>query len=217
MFGISPAQAQEAEPAESERLGPEGRVLSPAEESASDNYYSAQRELRDVDPNNPQLSTLSSPEWVPTEADAARMQEAVADARAKAAENQANQTCSAANPRGGPATVGQATSNNYRNNFFKANPDVDPNNTVVHHAVEQQVLRNYPGTFTPSEINSPENLRGIPSDENSDMHLSQIRRSWNGFYDQNPAGPSGPSQQDFLDHATTIDNQFGTRFTPPVR
>jgi hypothetical protein len=38
----------------------------------------------------------------------------------------------------------------------------------VHHAVEQQALRRYPGLITDAEMNSLENLRGIPKNINSD-------------------------------------------------
>lgn len=110
------------------------------------------------------------------------------------------------------ATLGSSTSTNYKQTFFDANPGTQ-GNVVVHHAVEQQVLRRYPGVVTESQMHSLENLRGIPKSINSDVHLSQIRRSWNEFYRNNP----NPTQTQTLDHATTIDNQFGHLFNPPIR
>jgi uncharacterized Zn-binding protein involved in type VI secretion len=113
-------------------------------------------------------------------------------------------------PRG--ATFGSSTSTNYRETFFEANPETR-GNVVVHHAVEQQAMRRYPGVISESQMHSLENLRGIPKPINSDVHLSQIRRSWNEFYRNNP----NPTQQQLLDHATRIDDQFGHLFDPPIR
>ena len=110
------------------------------------------------------------------------------------------------------ARFGSATSMNYRATFFEANAGLE-GDVVVHHAVEQQALTRFPGTVTEAEIHSLENLRGIPKEINSDVHLSQIRRSWNDFYRNNPS----PTPQHLLDHATTIDEQFGHLFNPPVR
>ena len=101
---------------------------------------------------------------------------------------------------------------NYRATFFEANAGLE-GEVVVHHAVEQQALTRFPGTVTEAEIHSLDNLRGIPKEINSDVHLSQIRRSWNEFYRNNPS----PTPQHLLDHATTIDEQFGHLFNPPIR
>ena len=108
------------------------------------------------------------------------------------------------------ARFGTSASTDYRATFFEANPGTK-GEVVVHHAVEQQTLTRYPGTVTESEIHSLENLRGIPKAINSDVHLSQIRKSWNQFYRTNPT--SGQ----LLDHATKIDDIFGHMFNPPVR
>ncbi|MCH5345342.1 MAG: hypothetical protein J1E64_15050 [Acetatifactor sp.] len=59
---------------------------------------------------------------------------------------------------------------------------------MVHHSVEQQVLKRYPGLFTAEEINAYEMLRGIPKEVNSDLHLSKIRTAWNNFYKKVDAG-----------------------------
>lgn len=62
-------------------------------------------------------------------------------------------------------------------------------------------------------MHSIENLRGIPRDINSEVHLSKIRKKWNKFYKTN----SNPTQQQLLDKATQIDDMFGTQFTPTIR
>lgn len=60
-------------------------------------------------------------------------------------------------------------------------------------------------------MHSLENLRGIPKEVNSDLHLSQIRREWNQFYRQN----ANPTQQQLLNKATEIDTKYGSQFNPP--
>ena len=108
------------------------------------------------------------------------------------------------------ARFGNAASNDYRGTFFAANPELE-GQVVVHHAVEQQVLTRYPGVVSDAEMHSVENLRGIPKEVNSDVHLSQIRREWNQFYRQN----ANPTQQQLLDKATEIDTKYGSQFNPP--
>ena len=79
------------------------------------------------------------------------------------------------------ATFGEARSKDYRTNFFEAYPWLE-GEVVVHHAVEQQVQQLYPGLISDSEMHSLKNLRGIPKDINSDIHLSEIRKEWGDFY-----------------------------------
>lgn len=110
------------------------------------------------------------------------------------------------------ATFGNTSDHNYRNTFSSANPDVDMSETVVHHAVERQVSRRYPGVVSQDELHSIENLRGIPRDVNDTVHLSAIRKEWNRFYRTHPAA----TQQELLDFATEIDKKFGHLFNPPV-
>ena len=109
------------------------------------------------------------------------------------------------------ATVGKAVSTNYRKTFFDAYPHLK-GKVVVHHGVEQQVLDLYPGRFTPAEIHSLENLRGIPRSINPDVHLSKIRKEWNKFYRNN----ANATRQQILDEATRIDSLFGSQFDPPL-
>ncbi len=59
-------------------------------------------------------------------------------------------------------------------------------------------------------MHSVENLRGIPKDINGYVHLSQVRREWNRFYEENP----NPSKKDLLQKATEIDAKYGSQFKP---
>ncbi|MFJ9181106.1 DUF6531 domain-containing protein [Streptomyces sp. NPDC102360] len=116
-------------------------------------------------------------------------------------------------PRHQPARIGQNGSDKYRDTFFNANPAQKGKPMVIHHAIEQQVLNKYPNVFRRDEINSLENLRGIPQAVNGRVHLSGIRKEWDSFYKSNP----NATRQDFLDKATDIDTKFGKEFDPPVR
>ncbi len=109
------------------------------------------------------------------------------------------------------ATFGRATSNDYRATFFAEYPELN-GKVVVHHAVEQQALTRYPGVVSAAEMHSLENLRGIPKETNSQLHLSEIRREWNRFYRENPTA----TQAQLLAKATEIDAKYGIRFSPPV-
>ena len=108
------------------------------------------------------------------------------------------------------ATFGEAITDDYRGTFFAANPDLQ-GQVIVHHAVEQQVLTRYPGLVSTTEVHSLENLRGIPTELNSDIHLSKIRREWNEFYRKTPS----PTKEMLLQKATEIDKKFGSQFIPP--
>jgi hypothetical protein len=113
------------------------------------------------------------------------------------------------------ATFGNAASNDYRATFFAANPDLE-GQVVVHHAVEQQVLTNFPGVVTEGQINSLENLRGIPYEINPDVHLSQIRIEWNRFYKPFIESGTSPTTAQLLQKAAEIDARFGSQFRPTV-
>ncbi len=55
---------------------------------------------------------------------------------------------------------------------------------VIHHAIEQQVLKRFPRLFTLEEIHEAANLRTILKGAfNSEVHLSKIRMLWNDFYE----------------------------------
>jgi hypothetical protein len=114
---------------------------------------------------------------------------------------------------GHSATFGHADNFDYKKTFFGEHPELE-GKVVVHHAVEQQTLKRYPGTVSPNEMHSLENLRGIPKGEvNNRVHLSQLRKEWNRFYRDNP----NPSQQQLLDHATKLDKKYGSEFNPPIK
>ena len=101
----------------------------------------------------------------------------------------------------------------YKKVFFNENPELE-GKVVVHHSVEQQVLTKpqTKGLFTYEEMHALENLRGIPKEINSDIHLSRIRKEWNRFYKEVP----NPTKQQLLDKAAEIDSKFGHLFNPPL-
>ena len=109
------------------------------------------------------------------------------------------------------ATLGNALTNNYRKTFFEANSALK-GEVIVHHGVPQKTLELYPDEVTESEIHSIENLRGIPKELNSDLHLSQIAREWRLFYWANP----NATREQLLQKATEIDLKYGGFFKPPV-
>ncbi|MFF1285755.1 putative T7SS-secreted protein [Streptomyces sp. NPDC058299] len=116
-------------------------------------------------------------------------------------------------PKREEATVGSTTNHNYKQTFFNAHPELK-GKVVVHHAIEQQVLKRYPGVFKADEMHSLENLRGIPKgDINSRIHLSEIRVSWNEFYRTHPTA----TRQEILDHVTKVDDMLGHWFSPRIR
>lgn len=63
----------------------------------------------------------------------------------------------------------------YKKTFFNEYPDLK-GSVVVHHAIEQQILKRHSNLFSLEEIHALENLRGIPKEINSDIHLSKIRK-----------------------------------------
>ena len=102
----------------------------------------------------------------------------------------------------------------YKEVFFEQNPELE-GKVVVHHSIEQQVLKRYPGLFTAEEINAYDMLRGIPKDINSKVHLSDIRIEWNNFYKKVDAGEIALTKENFLNKALEIDKLFGSQFQPP--
>ena len=115
-------------------------------------------------------------------------------------------------PKSG-AAFGQATTNDYRSIFFAKYPELK-GKVFVHHAVEQKILTKFPGVVTEGEMHSLENLRGIPLDINTDVHLSQIRVEWNRFYDPFIKTDTAPTKAQLLQKATEIDSIFGSKFMP---
>lgn len=109
------------------------------------------------------------------------------------------------------AEFGNSVTKDYKQTFFNQYPTLE-GKVIVHHAVEQQVQRRYPGLVSDSELHSLENLRGIPKEKNNELHLSKIRKEWNRFYKTNP----NPSKEDLLKKATEIDLKLGGEFKPPI-
>jgi len=107
------------------------------------------------------------------------------------------------------AEAGAIGTGTYRDTFFAANPTLK-GLVWVHHAIEQQVLRKYPGLFTRAELNALSNLRGIPKAINNKLHLSTMRKEWNAFYNANPAATRAQIEA----QASTIDIKYGTQFAP---
>lgn len=107
------------------------------------------------------------------------------------------------------ATLGRSTSTQYRKTFFDKHPELR-GKVVVHHAIEQQVMTRYPGVISETELHSLENLRGIPHNANSTLHLREIRREWDNFYASHPSA----SKEQLLQKAGDIDRKYYKDFRP---
>jgi hypothetical protein len=119
-------------------------------------------------------------------------------------------------PTSEPApTVENAGNKDYRATFFSAHPELE-GQVIVHHAIEQQVLTKFPGVVSEVAIHALENLRGIPLEINSDLHLSTIRVEWNRFYKPFNASGTSPTLSQLVMKATEIDLKYGHLFLPPV-
>jgi hypothetical protein len=111
------------------------------------------------------------------------------------------------------------TEQNYRDVFFKGHPELVgfEDQIVVHHAIEQQVLEEYPMLFTAGELNDLSNLRGIPKDIDNTFHKGELRKDWDSFYRKYP--PGCLSRDDLrtriIEHAAEIDRIHGKKFEPP--
>ncbi len=67
--------------------------------------------------------------------------------------------------------------------------------------------------FTLEEIHALKNLRGIPKEINSDIHLSKIRKDWNRFYRNNP----NPTKEEIINYMVDLDKKYGENFNPPIK
>ncbi|ESY09653.1 MULTISPECIES: hypothetical protein [unclassified Mesorhizobium] len=105
----------------------------------------------------------------------------------------------------------RAFSKNYRQTFLREYPELI-DIVFVHHRIEQKVLKRYIGIISQEMMHSLENLRGIPKELNSTLHLSTIRREWDAFYRQNPT----TTLKKLLEKATEIDQKYGHLFNPPI-
>jgi hypothetical protein len=76
----------------------------------------------------------------------------------------------------------------------------------------KKLLKKCIGVISDEMMHSLENLRGIPKELNSTLHLSTIRREWDAFYRQNPT----TTLQKLLEKASEIDQKYGHLFDPPI-
>ncbi len=70
--------ASEEPPETDEETGPEGKPLSPQDEINRAEYNAAFNALKTLDPNNPALTTLTGPDYVPSDAAIAHVREVLA-------------------------------------------------------------------------------------------------------------------------------------------
>ncbi|MBZ9979179.1 hypothetical protein [Mesorhizobium sp. BR-1-1-10] len=110
------------------------------------------------------------------------------------------------------ATVGWEPSKDYRAIFFRRNPNLNPNDYVVHHGGEQQIIDRYPGLFAEEELNSIENLRGIHKKIDVNLHKKVIRAEWNDFLRSHPR----TTRREFFEKITEVDKKYGHLFDPPI-
>ncbi|MBL8298419.1 MAG: DUF4157 domain-containing protein [Rhodanobacteraceae bacterium] len=56
----------------------------------------------------------------------------------------------------------------------------------VHHGIELQALKRYPGAFTSAELNAPDNMRGMRPELSGkrQLHNSKIREVWDRHYNE---------------------------------
>jgi hypothetical protein len=87
------------------------------------------------------------------------------------------------------ATFGWAASDDYKRTLYARYPDLE-GKVWIHHAVEQKMLEENGGPIKWQEMHSIENLRGIPIDINTELHLRVIRMEWNDFYERHQGLPS---------------------------
>ena len=108
----------------------------------------------------------------------------------------------------------------YAENFFDSNPQLR-GKVEVHHAIEKgpNLEGRYPGLFTPEELASVENLRGIPKTiEGNVIHRRKehIRGMWNEFHKKYDRLGRIPTREEVLFQVDEIDNLYGAIFNPKV-
>ena len=121
------------------------------------------------------------------------------------------------------ASVGWSTRAplNYRENFFDRHPELR-GKVEVHRAIEggPDGRGRYPGLFTPEEIASYENQRGVAkTPEGSAMHRKKehIRGVWDKFYLRYEKLGRWPTREEVLSHVDLIDDLYGDQFIPNIR
>lgn len=98
---------------------------------------------------------------------------------------------------------------NYRDLFYETHPELQAikDTLEVHHKIPQQVLDNYPGMFSATEINSLDNLVGIP--KKSRVH-PEISKEWRRYIKDNP----NATKQDVLQKAAEMDRKYLKHYRP---
>jgi hypothetical protein len=115
-----------------------------------------------------------------------------------------------------PCEDESGTSSDYKKTFFSQHKKLE-GKVIVHHAIEQQTLKRYGEPIVTEQfLHGMPNLRGIPKDVNSEVHLSQIRKLWNAFYRKYERLGRKPTRFELVEHAAYIDKLVGGKFNPPV-
>lgn len=70
-----------------------------------------------------------------------------------------------------------------------------------------------PDLISEDELHALDNLRGIPNELNSELHLSRFRIDWNKFYQQNP----NMTRPQLDQKRNEIDEKYGSQFLPPIK
>ncbi|MFI6170771.1 hypothetical protein ACIBCN_28580 [Nocardia sp. NPDC051052] len=97
----------------------------------------------------------------------------------------------------------------------------------IHHLIEQQIFRDYPGVFEQAERDFFTNLRGIYKSVAPRIHQGRLREAWNAVYrflmasgvmPENPQAMSGPEalalRRELLFWAVVIDILLGDQMNP---
>lgn len=114
-------------------------------------------------------------------------------------------------PAGRRAKSSRSSTSDYKKVFFDKHPGLR-GKVVVHHAIEQQARKRYPGTISSKDMHSIGNLRGIPKERNARLHLSALRKEWNEFYRTHPTA----TRAELDEFAEKMDKKYGDEFQPPV-
>jgi hypothetical protein len=103
----------------------------------------------------------------------------------------------------------------YKKVFFDIFPHLK-GKVVVHHAIPQRVFKKWGHLFDEAQKHAFENLRGIPKELNSDLHLRKIHGEWRRFYEKFESNGINPAKADVEDFVKYIDSKFGSLFNPPL-
>ena len=105
-----------------------------------------------------------------------------------------------------------ATSNTYAQNFKNKFSDVNTQIYQAHHAIPRELEYNFK-MITNSDINSLENLRGMPN-QALRTEITNLWKSWLAPYKQSG---TNPTMSFLMEKANYIGNNYGTKFIPTVR